>query len=103
MAGDIQSSFKDLVGNASKEKSDFKGFFLLVLGLLVGMFLGYQLNLEKSAQIMADKDCAVCQENLGIMVSNFNVLAKNCTEAKTFRDVAILPALQVNNTIRVYS
>ena len=103
MADDIQSSFKNMVGSAAKEKSDFKGFFLLVLGLLVGLFLGYQLNLEKSAQIMADKDCGICQENIGIMVSNFNVLAKNCTQAKTFRDVAILPALNANNTIRVYT
>lgn len=103
MADDIQSSFKELVGNASREKSDFKFLAILCVGIVVGLFIGYTMNLEKDAQIRADKDCGVCQSNLAIAVGNFNVLAKTCQEARAFRDVEILPILGVNGTVRVYA
>ena len=103
MADDIQSSFKELVGNAAKEKSDFKTLAILCLGLVIGLFIGYTMNLEKDAQIRADKDCGVCQENLNIAVGNFNVLAKTCQEAKPFaKNISILPGY-IDEKVVVYA
>jgi F0F1-type ATP synthase assembly protein I len=103
MADDIQSSFKELVGNASREKSDFKFLAILCVGIVVGLFIGYSMNLENAAQIIATKDCGICQANLNTMVSNFNVLARTCNEAKQYqRNISILPGI-INQTVSVYA
>lgn len=104
MADDIQSSFKELVNNASNEKSDFKAFALLCLGMVVGLYIGYSMNLEKDAQIRATKDCGICQENLGIMIGNFNTMAKQCSNTIPLqRNISILPAIGMNQTVSVYA
>lgn len=109
MADDIQSSFKELVSNASKEKSDFKGFAMLCLGLVVGLFLGYQMNLEKSAAVMARDSCGICQDNVAIMVSDYNIVVKQLNaciaESPTLyqvRNIPILPGV-INQTVSVYA
>jgi len=71
----------------------------LCLGLFVGLFLGYQLNLEKSAQIMAAKDCGICQANLNTMIGNFNNLSMQCSQP-SYKD---LPTFISNQTVRVYA
>ena len=103
MADDIQSSFKELVGNASRERSDFKTLAILCLGLVIGLFIGYTMNLEKDAQIRATKDCGVCQSNINTMIDNFNVLARNCSEAKPFaRNISILPGY-IDEKVTIYA
>jgi len=103
MADDIQSSFKELVGNAARERSDFKTLAMLALGLAIGLFIGYQMNLEKDAQVRADKDCGLCQSNIETMVSNFNVLAKQCSQAQPFaRNISILPGI-IDEKVSVYA
>ena len=103
MANDIQSSFKELVGASAKPRSDAFPFAMLCLGVVVGLFIGYSMNLEKDAQIRADKDCGLCQDNIEIMVGNYNVLARTCAEAKQYaRDIQILPGY-INETVRVYA
>ena len=73
----------------------------LAVGLVVGLFLGYQLNVEKTAQVMADKDCGVCQDNLNTMVGNFNIMAQQCKQTTpSYKD---LPILIGNQTVRVYA
>ena len=71
----------------------------LCLGLFVGLFLGYQLNLEKSAAIMAHDTCGVCQDNLNIMIGNFNNLSMQCSQPN-YKD---LPTFINNQTVRVYA
>jgi len=103
MADDIQSSFKELVGSAAREKSDFKTLALFTIGIAVGLFIGFSMNLEKDAQIRADKDCGVCQSNLNTMIDNFNVLAKTCHEAVPFaRNISILPGY-IDEEVVVYA
>lgn len=106
MVDDIASAFKEIAKNAEvpeKKPMEWKHLAFLTVGMVVGLVIGYQLNLENSAQAMAHGICATYQANLGIMVENFNILAKNCSEAQTFRDVSILPALGANETIRIYT
>lgn len=88
---------------STKEKSDFKSLAMLCIGLAIGLLLAYQLNLEKSASVMANERCNVCQDNINTMVENFNILGKKCTEAQNYKDVKVLPALGLNQSIRVYS
>ena len=73
----------------------------LAIGLFIGVVLGYELNVEKTAQVMATKDCGVCQENLDIMVGNFNTVAKLCNQAKGY-DVPLFPTIGLNQTVRIY-
>ena len=101
--GVISSTMGDLMVQSIKPKPDWQAFASLCLGIAVGLFIGYQINVEKSAAIMAADYCSTCQENLGIMVKNFNVLAYTCSPAREFRDIEILPILGVNGTVRVYA
>ena len=103
--GDLMLEAKDELIQAQKDakKQSWKPFAMLCLGIAVGLFIGYQINVEKSAAIMATDYCSTCQENLGIMVKNFNVLAYTCSPAREFRDIEILPILGVNGTVRVYA
>jgi len=71
----------------------------LAIGLCIGLFLGYQLNVEKTAQVMADKDCGICQANLETMIGNFNVMAQQCKQP-SYKD---LPVFINNQTVRVYA
>lgn len=59
---------------------DLKMFSMLCLGLVVGMFLGYTQNTEKTADLMAQKICAVDKENLAIMIGNYNTVARQCNK-----------------------
>lgn len=106
MADDIQSAGKEMVNSAMeppKKKSEWKHLAFLTVGLVIGMLIGYQMNLEKSAQSMAVGICKTCQDNLGIMVGNFNVLAKTCSEAQQYqRNISILPGV-INQTVSVYA
>ena len=108
MANDIQSAGKEMVAEAMKEQPEPKkksnmwmGF--VAIGFVAGAIFGLLMNLNIAASAQAKEICGTCQENLGIMVGNFNILAKNCSEAQAFRDVKILPALGLNETIRVYT
>jgi len=102
--GVISSTMGDLMVQSIKPKPDWQAFASLCLGIAVGLFIGYQINVEKSAAIMAADYCSTCQENLGIMVGNFNVLAKTCEQALPFtsKNVSILPGV-INQTVRVYA
>jgi hypothetical protein len=77
----------------------------LAIGLCVGLVLGYELNLEKSAAIMAKDSCGICQDNLAVMVSNFNTLARDCPTLSGQAQAAYkdLPVFSNNTTVRVYA
>ena len=83
------------------EIGDAKVLIYGVIGIVVGLLVGYQLNLEKTAQAMATEQCGVCQENVKIMVGNFNSLAQQCDFDNKYKDVTILPKV-INETVRVY-
>jgi hypothetical protein len=81
---------------------DILPLMTLCLGIVVGLFIGYSMNLEKDAQIRATKDCGICQSNLNTMVGNFNVLAKQCDlKNPLVKNVSILPGV-INGTVKVY-
>ena len=107
MENTISGAMGEAIKNAAKvepkKKSEWKHLAFLTVGIIAGLMMGYQMNLEKTAHSMATGICGTCQENIGIMVNNFNVLGKTCSEAKTFKDVAILPALGLNQTVRTYA
>ena len=98
--GDLMLAAK----NDMKPKPTWKPFAMLCIGLAAGLFIGYQLNVEKSAAIMANDYCSACQADRATMVSNFNILAKTCPAALPFsaRNVSILPGV-VNGSVVVYA
>jgi hypothetical protein len=81
---------------------DWKPFSMLVLGLLSGLFIGWQLNIEKTAAAMAQATCAMDKENVKIMVSNFNLLAKECEPAMQVLKLNTLDQLEQNKTVLPY-
>lgn len=109
MADDIQGAFKEMAANAAKvekPKQDWKPFAMLTLGLVAGLFVGYQMNLEKSAAIMAKDTCGICQDNIDTMIKNFNSLALQCSTARDAinkKNVSVFPALGLNQTVSVYA
>jgi len=103
--GDLMLEAKDELIQAGKDakKQSWKPFAMLCIGLAAGLFIGYQLNVEKSAAIMANDYCSACQADRVTMVSNFNILAKTCPAALPFsaRNVSI-PGI-VNGSVVVYA
>lgn len=79
-----------------------RDLLFLVVGLAVGLLVAYTLNLEKTAASMAAGQCGVCQENVRTMVENFNILSQDCMKAQNYKDVEILPAIGLNQSVRVY-
>ena len=85
-----------------KKGSDWKGSAFLFLGLVIGLLAGYYLNIDLASRAKAMEICGVCQENVGIMVKNFNVLAKECAGMK--KDIPLFPPMFGNNTtVSVYA
>ena len=85
-----------------KKGSDWKGSAFLFLGLVVGLLAGYYLNIDLEGRAKAMEICGECQANLGIMVGNFNVLAKECSGLK--KDIPLFPPVFGNNTtVSVYA
>jgi len=104
--GVISATMGDLMLQAKedmKPKQTWKGFAMLCLGIAVGLWIGYQMNVEKSAAIMAEDYCSACQADRVTMVSNFNILAKTCPAALPFtaRNVSI-PGIE-NGSVVVYA
>jgi hypothetical protein len=63
---------------AQEKQGDWKSTTFLMMGLAIGLLCGYYLNTEQSSKAKASEICGVCQENVGIMVKNFNVLVAEC-------------------------
>jgi hypothetical protein len=78
-------------------------FAMLCLGLVVGLFMGYQLNVEKSAGFMAVQICNVTASNLNTMIQNYDLIATQCGAFKLpqYNNVSILPNV-INQTVKVY-
>ena len=74
----------------------------LSLGLFIGLFLGYQLNVEKSAGFMAVQMCNTTQTNLNTMIDNYNIIVRECKSYdQQYKDISILPG-STNQTVKVY-
>ena len=82
---EVQDAVKRYYG---RQGTDWLPFTMLILGLAVGLFLGYVLNVEKEASVRADVSCGVCQDNLNTMIGNFNTLAKQCKEVNIMFNVS---------------
>lgn len=63
---------------------DFKPLAIILIGFSLGLMAGYQINVDAQAHAQAAASCGVCQDNLGRMVYNFNLLSKECSEARAF-------------------
>lgn len=86
---------------AQEKGADWKGSVFLFLGLTIGLLAGYYLNIDLEGRAKAMEICGECQENLGIMVGNFNILAKECSGLK--KDIPLFPAVGLNQTVSVYA
>lgn len=66
---------------------NWKAFAFAMLFFALGLYAGYSINVQKTAEAQAHGMCATCQENVQIMVDNFNVVAKQCSVANPYRDM----------------
>jgi hypothetical protein len=48
------------------------------LCLIVGIYLGYLLNVESQAQELTNVQCGICLNNTNTLINNFNSLAGQC-------------------------
>jgi hypothetical protein len=78
---------------------DWKPSAFISFGLAVGLMAGYFLNTELAAKSKASEICGVCQDNLNIMIGNFNNMTEQCSQPR-YKD---LPAFINNQTVRVYA
>ena len=85
-----------------KKSEDWKLPAFLAIGIVVGLLAGAQLNTEQTAKGMAAATCGVCQDNLGIMVKNFNTLVRECPnlngKVPDYKNFSV-----GNQTVRVYA
>ena len=104
MANDIQSAGKEMFELAAEPKKNNNMWMVFVgIGFLAWAIFGYTITLNNMAQEQANSICGTCQENLGIMVNNFDALAKTCSEAKQYqKNISILPGV-FNHTVSVYA
>lgn len=58
--------------------NDWKQFAVAMVFLLIGLWAGFSINLDKTATSQAVGMCNVCQSNLNTMIYNFNIMTKQC-------------------------
>lgn len=90
----------DHEGKEIKPNKDWYPFAMLCLGISVGLFLGYTLNVESQAKTMANGQCGIAISNLDKMIGNFNVLVQKCPKVLGAKE---LPVLGTNYTVVGYA
>jgi hypothetical protein len=67
----------------------------------LGTFAGLSMKADAQAEGIASERCGVCQKNINTMITNFNVLSRQCKVAVP--DYQDLPTFINNGTVRVYA
>jgi hypothetical protein len=81
---------------------EWKQAVMIFVVFVAGGVVGYMAT-QAQANQMAKEQCGLCQQNLGIMVENFNLVSQKCELMKTYVDVSVFPPLNMNQTVRAYA
>ena len=58
--------------------NDWKSLGMAMVFLALGLYAGYSLNVDKTTNTQAAVMCSVCQSNLNTMITNFNIISRQC-------------------------
>jgi hypothetical protein len=77
-----------------------KWMLFIAMGFVAGAIFGGMLNLNDAAKAQAQEACGICQSNLNTMVSNFNTISSQCSQAKGYANTNLSYIISMNRTVR---